>query len=270
MPTTPYKGISVPTTGTESGTWGDELNDNSFAVIDKNLGGITTKTLTNANVTLSAAESQTLIVRLIGTLTGDVQITTACQGFTIVENLTSGAYTLTFTNGVGSALTLVQGGRYIIHTDATNGTRFAASDRIEALSTAGAVRRLSTGAMSTDSGATNIMFVRDNNGSVLSTGIQGDITVPFAATITGVTMLADQTGSLVLDIWKAPYSSYPPNSGNTICASAKPTISSATKDNYTALVGWTTSIAAGDILRFNIDSVSSITRITVAVTVTRF
>lgn len=123
MPTTTYKGMSVPTTGTETDTWGDDLNANSFGVADRNLGGIVNKTLSNINVTLSATESQMAIVRLTGTLTGPVQVTTACQGFTYVENLTSGAFAVTFTNGVGTPVTVVQGSRSTIITDATNGPR---------------------------------------------------------------------------------------------------------------------------------------------------
>lgn len=126
MPTTTYKGMSVPTTGTENNTWGDDLNANTFAVADRNLGGITTKTLSNVNVTLSSTESQSAILRLTGTLTGAVQITTACQGFTYVENLTSGLFAVTFTNGVGSPITLAQSARTVVITDTTNGPRAAA------------------------------------------------------------------------------------------------------------------------------------------------
>lgn len=126
MPTTTYKGFSVPTTGTLNDAWGDEINANSFGVADRNLGGIVTKTLSNVNVTLSATESQMAILRLTGTLSGDVQITTSCQGFTYVENLTTGSFAVTFTNGVGSPITLAQGARTVVITDTTNGPRAAA------------------------------------------------------------------------------------------------------------------------------------------------
>jgi hypothetical protein len=36
------------------------------------------------------------------------------------------------------------------------------------------------------------------------------------------------------------------------------------------LTGWTTSIAAGDILRFNLDSVSAITRLQIMLKVRRY
>jgi len=109
----------------------------------------------------------------------------------------------------------------------------------------------------------------DGGGSALSTGIVADLYVPFACTITAVTMLADQTGSIVVDIWKVAYGSYPATISNTITASDLPTISSAVKSQDTTLTGWTTSISAGDTLRFNINSVSSITRLVLELTVTK-
>ena len=123
MPTTTYKGYSVPTTGTESGTWGSDLNINSFAVIDTNLGGIVSQSLTNANVTLSAAEGQNLILYLTGTLSGDIIITTPCQGFTLVNNVTTGAHTVTirYTGGLGASVVVPQGVLSLVATDSTNG-----------------------------------------------------------------------------------------------------------------------------------------------------
>ena len=43
----------------------------------------------------------------------------------------------------------------------------------------------------------------------LSTGVAGDIEVPFACTLNQVTLLADTTGSIVVDIWKDTYANYP-------------------------------------------------------------
>ncbi len=130
MVTTTYKLATLPTVGGDSGTWGTILNTSTLATFDNNLGGIVTKSLTNANVTLNATESQMAILRLTGVLSGNVQITTACQGFTIVENLcTLGAYTVTITNGVGTPLTLPTY-RSLVVFDATNGARLVANEII--------------------------------------------------------------------------------------------------------------------------------------------
>ena len=114
-----------------------------------------------------------------------------------------------------------------------------------------------------------LTFVIDGGGSAITTGIKGDIEVPFACTINQVTLLADQSGSIVIDIWKDTYANYPPTVADTITASAKPTISAATKSQDSTLTGWTTSITAGDILRFNVDSAATITRVTVSLRVTK-
>lgn len=110
------------------------------------------------------------------------------------------------------------------------------------------------------------------NGTVISTGIKGDIYVPYTCTITAATMLADQTGSIVVDIWKDVFGSYPPTVSDTIintgAGGTKPTISGATNSQDNTLAHWTTSITAGDCLRYNVDSSGSITRLTLVLTVT--
>lgn len=127
LPQTTNKGYEIPTTGTETDTWGDTLNDDTFTLIDRNLGGTVTKTLSSSQVDLTAQESQNLIVRLIGTLTDNVLVTTLANGMQIVENATSGAFTVTFQrNGVGSAVTINQGSRAVIMLGATQGARIAA------------------------------------------------------------------------------------------------------------------------------------------------
>jgi hypothetical protein len=128
---------------------------------------------------------------------------------------------------------------------------------------------LSFAAPSTVGLVENITFVFDNSGAALATGIAGDLQINYACTIVGATLLADQTGSVVVNIWKNTYANYPPTVADKITASAPPTISAAIKSTDTTLTGWTTSIAAGDTLRFNIDSAATITRCTLILKVTR-
>ena len=47
-----------------------------------------------------------------------------------------------------------------------------------------------------------LTFVIDGGGAAIATGIKGDLEIPFACTINQVTLLADQSGSIVVDIWK--------------------------------------------------------------------
>ncbi len=114
-----------------------------------------------------------------------------------------------------------------------------------------------------------IEFVVDGGGSALSTGIKGDLKIPFNCTVTEWALLADQSGSIVMDVWKDTQANFPPLVGDSITGSDIPTLSSQTNASSTALTGWTTAITAGDILRFNINSISTITRITIALKVTK-
>jgi hypothetical protein len=109
----------------------------------------------------------------------------------------------------------------------------------------------------------------DGGGSVPSTGICGDLYVPFACTITSNVLQAVNTGSVELDIWAAPFvAGTPPIVGNSIVASDYPTISDSNSSEDTSLTGWTLAIAAGTWLRFNINSISTITRFTLTLVCT--
>ena len=127
----------------------------------------------------------------------------------------------------------------------------------------------SAGASSLDERDTDLNFIIDGGGAAIATGVKGDLKVDFACTIVGAWLLADQSGSMVVDIWKDTYANFPPTDADSITASAPLTISAATKAEDTSLTGWTTSLSAGDILRFNVDSCSSITRATLVLRVKR-
>lgn len=133
-----------------------------------------------------------------------------------------------------------------------------------------------TGILLTDAGAggtitvstttnfrkSGVYYEIDGGGSAITTGIKALlIRVPFTCTISGWTMGADQTGSIVVDIWKDTYGNYPPTGADSICASAKPTISGAAKATNTTLTGWTTTLTEGDELRLNVDSCATITKL---------
>lgn len=114
-----------------------------------------------------------------------------------------------------------------------------------------------------------ITFIIDGGGAAITTGIKGDLEIPFACTINRVTMLADQSGSIVVDIWKQAYADFPPENANSITASAPPTITTDTDSQDSTLTDWTTAITAGDCLRFNVDSVTDIERVTISLKVTK-
>ena len=109
----------------------------------------------------------------------------------------------------------------------------------------------------------------DGGGDVISTGYKGFIRIPYNCTITKWTILADQSGSIKIDIWKDSYANYPPTDADTITAANEPEISASDKAQDSTLSGWTTSISAGDILAFNVDSCSSIKQAILILEVTK-
>lgn len=109
-----------------------------------------------------------------------------------------------------------------------------------------------------------ITCVFDGMGSALVVGSKVYLEVPFGMTITGWTIIADVSGSVVIDVWKDTYANYPPVVGDSIAGTEKPTLSTAIKNQDLSLTTWTTTtIAAGDTLVFNVDSATTVTKVTV-------
>ncbi len=109
-----------------------------------------------------------------------------------------------------------------------------------------------------------VNFTLGDGVSVIPAGTHGYLPIPFAATITDWTLFADVSGSLVLDIWKDTYANAPPTAADTITASAKPSLSAAQKATSNILTGWSTTVADGDVLAFNVDSATTIKQLTVS------
>lgn len=109
----------------------------------------------------------------------------------------------------------------------------------------------------------------DGGGQAIEIGNKGYIRIPYACTITKWTLLADQSGSIKIDIWKDSYANYPPTDADTITAANEPELSSAIKAEDATLSGWTTSITAGDVLGFYVDSASIVKRVVLQLEVTK-
>jgi hypothetical protein len=114
-----------------------------------------------------------------------------------------------------------------------------------------------------------IVVVIDGVTSTPTTGIKGDIFIPWLSTITRWTLLADQAGSAQLDLWMVPYASYPATVANTITGSAKPLFAAATNGQSSTLTGWTTAVPAGSTIRFNLDSITTCVRVTLILELTK-
>jgi hypothetical protein len=96
----------------------------------------------------------------------------------------------------------------------------------------------------------------DGGASTPTTGAKGYFAIPFDCTIVGWSITADASGSAVFDVWKVAWGTIP-SVANTITASAKPTLSSATMAKSTTLTGWTVAVSKDDLIGFNLDSVTT-------------
>ncbi len=105
-------------------------------------------------------------------------------------------------------------------------------------------------------------FVIDGGGSAITTGKKGVIVLDGDYTVSGWTIIADQSGSIVVDVNRATYANFPTTA--SIAGSELPTLSSVQKNEDLTLSTWTTTLSARDVLEFEVDSVTTVTRVTVA------
>jgi len=110
----------------------------------------------------------------------------------------------------------------------------------------------------------SITFIIDGICATIAAGEKGHLEIPFNCTIQRVTIEADQTGTVVVDIWKDTYANFPPTNADSITSVTPPTITTAQKSQDATLTNWTTSISTGDILAYNVDSCTNITRVTIS------
>lgn len=99
----------------------------------------------------------------------------------------------------------------------------------------------------------------DGGAVAITTGLKGYLRVPIDMTITGWEITADQSGSVVIDVWKDTYANYPPTVADTIF-STKPTLSAVIKNQNLAptFVGAGATVTNGDYVAFNVDSATTV------------
>lgn len=131
-PQTVNVGLAIPTRGSDVGTWDVPVNSD-FNAADGFFGGVQIISATNTPITLTVpagftaapsggpTQSQNAVLRFTGTLTGAVQVTLPMPGPMIIENLTTGAFILSFRAiGAGEVIAVDQGDIQRIYNDGTN------------------------------------------------------------------------------------------------------------------------------------------------------
>lgn len=120
---TPNKSYIEPTVGADDDQWGTLLNS-TITIIDTNMGGVLTKSVAgNANVTATASDAQKLVQKLTGVLTGSISyLLPATGGFYIIDNTTTGAFTVTVKTSAGGSTGIVapQGWKTAVYSDGTD------------------------------------------------------------------------------------------------------------------------------------------------------
>lgn len=111
-------------------------------------------------------------------------------------------------------------------------------------------------------------------GQALSPGVYADVEIPWNCSIFRWTALGDQSGSAVVDIEVCTFPQFDggathPVAGDSITAGSPPTISGSTKGQDVILPGWLRTQIAGTVLRFILNSVSSIQQLTISLEVFR-
>jgi len=117
-------------TGENSGTWGDKTNTN-LNLLQQAIAGYQSIALTSTNTTLSMtnatiSDARNAVIKFTGTLSANstVYVETGIEKTYIVDNATTGAYTLAFNQVGGSSViwSTTDKSHKIIYLDGTNPT----------------------------------------------------------------------------------------------------------------------------------------------------
>jgi hypothetical protein len=273
-------GLVLQSTNSNGGTWGTELNNQMISFLDNILGGTQAVVMSGSDVTLTLTPQwQNKAFKITGTLTTNVNLIlplnssggagTTVGGEFIVDNQTTGNFTITVKTAATGSTGVVapQGGRVLLYSDTVN-VRYVDTGGLTFNGSAytfgaGSVTEfLAALALTVDVGQ-----ILDGGGSVILAGQFGQIHVPFAATINKWWVMADQSGSINVDILRAN------NAVPTVSmvgAGTAPNLA-ASQFASSAPASWTsTTLAKDDFIAFNVTGTpSSVKRVTVALSCTR-
>lgn len=132
-PTTVNTGLIIPATGDLPGTWGSNALNPDFVALDGYFGGVQIISASSAPIVLTSpsgftptpsggpTQAQNAALRFTGALTAPVQVTLPLPGYYIIENLTTGAFVLSFAAlTAGQIIAVDQGETQHIYNDGAN------------------------------------------------------------------------------------------------------------------------------------------------------
>jgi hypothetical protein len=107
-----------------------------------------------------------------------------------------------------------------------------------------------------------INYVIDSGSISMLAGNKGSVTLDVSGIIESLVILSDQQGDLILDIKKSNYTDFPTFA--SIVGGIYPQMTNSRKIRDDDLVGWDTTLVAGDILTFDVIAVNNINRFLVS------
>lgn len=201
----PNLGIELPDVGSDQDTWGDILNAD-LEILDLAVQyDVISKTLSNVDVTLTAAEAASAVIDLSGTLTANVNVIVPATPVRVylVRNQTSGAFTVTVKTAAGTGTPVQQGTSSLVYSDGTNiiqgATSVNGSFAVSGALSAGSATV--TGALSTGSVSTASATI--TGGSIANTPISGStgsfttLSASGATTLNGAVTLGDAAADAI-------------------------------------------------------------------------
>jgi hypothetical protein len=115
----------------------------------------------------------------------------------------------------------------------------------------------------------SIVAVFDGGSAAITGSPEVDVVMPAAGTIKSWTLLADASGNAVIDIWKDTLGNFPPADDDSITSITPPTLDAEASATSSTLTNWDVDLATGDILRFHLDTSSSVKRLVLTLAYTR-
>jgi len=107
-----------------------------------------------------------------------------------------------------------------------------------------------------------VNYVIDSGSLPMQTGDKGKLTIDVTGVIEQIRVLSDQTGDIVFEIEKCTFADYP--NFTSITNGARVQLTNSDKYFDDVLNNWTSTITAGEILRFNVISVNNIRRLLIS------
>lgn len=116
---------------------------------------------------------------------------------------------------------------------------------------------------------TDIEYVIGGGSDTIAVGYKGGLIIPDWLHVNNWIVLAPNSGSIVIDVYKITLEEYLagtiPSAANSITGTDKPTLSADSAAQSFALTGWETRIDQNDFLGFNVDSCSGLVLCTLVI-----